>query len=333
MKVVIALGGNALLRRGEPLDAEVQRQNVARAAGAIASIARTHQVIVTHGNGPQVGMLALQSESMEGVRPYPLDVLGAESEGMIGYLIELELRNLLQGRHIITVLTQIEVNRNDPAFRRPAKFIGPSYDQNEAERLANERNWDIAQDGLKWRRVVPSPEPLRILELPAIKLLSDAGVLVVCAGGGGIPVANKPKGGMHGVEAVIDKDLAAALLAHQLKADALLLLTDVEAVYENWGMKGAMPISETTPAELRKLSFAAGSMKPKVEAVCRFIESGGGFAAIGNLDDAGQILLGQRGTIVRRGDGKPGESNLDFTSKVSANGNIEFTPAAEPPKK
>lgn len=331
MKVVIALGGTALLRRGEIMDAEVQRQNVARAAGAVAAIARTHNVVITHGNAPQVGMLALQSESA-GLRPYPLDVLGAESEGMIGYLVEQELRNQLPGKHLITVLTQVEVNRSDAAFRHPSKFIGPAYSQQEAERLADERSWAIAQDGLKWRRVVPSPEPLRILEMPAIKLLSDAGVLVICAGGGGIPVTASPKGGMRGIEAVIDKDLSAALLAHQLKADALLLLTDIEAVYENWGMKGATPIGETTPSQLRKLTFAAGTMRPKVESACRFIESGGSFAAIGKLEDAGQILLGQRGTIVRRGESKPGESNLDFTSKISGSGDIDFTPATEPPK-
>lgn len=328
MRVVVALGGTALARRGEPLDAEVQRQNITRAAGAIAAIARTHHVIVTHGSSPQVAMLAMQSDAYAGAKPYPLDMLGAESEGMIGYLIEQELRNQLPGKHVVTVLTQVEVHRNDPAFRRPSKPIGPLLDEATADRLANAHGWTINPDGAKWRRVVASPEPLRILELPAIKLLSDAGVLVVCAGGGGIPVATLPKGGMRGVDAVIDKDLSAALLAHQLKADALLLLTDVEAVYENWGGKGAKPIGETTAADLRKVTFATTSMRPKVEAVCRFVESGGSFAAIGNLDDAGQILLGHRGTIVRRG-----ESGLDFTNKISDGGNIEFAPAGDPPKK
>jgi carbamate kinase len=328
MRVVVALGGTALARRGEPLDAEVQRQNITRAAGAIAAIARTHHVIVTHGSSPQVAMLAMQSDAYAGTKPYPLDMLGAESEGMIGYLIEQELRNQLPGKHVVTVLTQVEVHRNDPAFRRPSKPIGPLLDEATADRLANAHGWTINPEGTKWRRMVASPEPLRILELPAIKLLSDAGVLVVCAGGGGIPVAAQPKGGMRGVDAVIDKDLSAALLAHQLKADALLLLTDVEAVYENWGAKGAKPIGETTPIELRKTTFAASSMRPKVEAVCRFVESGGSFAAIGNLDDAGQILLGHRGTIVRRG-----ESGLDFTDKISASGNIEFAPAGDSPKK
>ncbi|MEY4598209.1 MAG: hypothetical protein RLZZ445_1006 [Pseudomonadota bacterium] len=327
MKVVVALGGTALARRGEALDAEVQRRNIAHAIGAVAGIARTHSVIITHGNSQQVGLLAMQSVSYGGPKPYPLDMLGAESEGMIGYLVEQELRNLLPGKHVVTVLTQVEVNRNDAAFHHPSKIFGPALDQLEAERVSRDHGWSVAQDGMKWRRTVASPEPLRILELPAIKLLSDAGVIVVCAGGGGIPVAASPKGGMRGVEALIDKDLSAALLAHQLKADALLLLTDVEAVYENWGMKGAMPVGETTPAELRRLSFNAGSMRPKVEAVCRFVESGGSFAAIGMLEDAGQILLGQRGTIVRRG-----ESGLDFTNKISAGGDIEFTPERSAPK-
>lgn len=313
MKVVIALGGNALLKRGEPLESDVQRQNVARAAAAVAAIARNHEVIVTHGNGPQVGLLALLAESYPGVHPYPLDVLGAESEGMIGYLIEQELRSLLPGRHIVTLLTQTEVNRSDPAFRHPSKPIGPGFTREEAERLANERGWKIAQDGTKWRRVVPSPEPLRILELGAIKLLSSTGVVVVCAGGGGIPVTISPTGVVRGVEAVIDKDLAAALLAHQVGADALLLLTDVSSVYANWKQKDVQPIHETTPAELRKDTFAPGSMRPKVEAACRFVETGGSFAGIGLLEDAGTILLGQRGTIVRRP-----ESTLDFTGGPQA---------------
>lgn len=324
MKVVIALGGNALLKRGERLESDVQRQNVARAAEAIAAIARQHKVIVTHGNGPQVGLLAMLAESYSGIKPYPLDVLGAESEGMIGYLIEQELRSLMPGRHIVTLLTQTEVNRADAAFRRPSKPIGPGFEQQEAERLADERGWTIAKDGSRWRRVVPSPEPLRILELGAIRLLSDAGVLVVCAGGGGIPVTVSPTGAVRGVEAVIDKDLAAALLAHQVGADALLLLTDVGSVYANWKEKNAQPILDTTPAELRQHNFAAGSMRPKVEAACRFIESGGSFAGIGLIEEAGAILLGQRGTRVRRP-----ESTLDFTNK---GGNIDFADASPPEK-
>jgi carbamate kinase len=250
----------------------------------------------------------MQGEAYPGVEPYPLDLLGAETEGMIGYLIERELRSLLPTRHIITLLTQVEVNRADAAFRHPAKMIGPPLDQQKAEHLADEHGWKIVPDGAHWRRVVPSPEPLRFLELPVIRLLIKAGVLVVCAGGGGIPVTVSKEGAIKGAEAVVDKDLSAALLAHQVGADALLLLTDVAAVYRNWHEKGAEPIRETTTEELRSLNFTASSMKPKVEAACRFIESGGSFSGIGLLDDAVSILGGQRGTLVR-----PPEKALDFT--------------------
>jgi len=310
MKVVVALGGNALLKRGEPLEAGVQRQNVARAAAAVASIARTHKVIVTHGNGPQVGLLALQAAAYPQVPPYPLDVLGAETEGMIGYMIEQEFRSLLPQHQIVTLLTQIEVNVSDPAFKHPTKPIGPSFDLAQAQRLEKERGWKMAADGPGWRRVVPSPEPLRILELNAIRLLVAAGALVVCAGGGGIPVTVTASGAVHGVEAVIDKDLAAALLAHQLGADALLLLTDVDAVYLGWGTDKQRALRETSPEELRQHAFAPGSMKPKVDAVCRFVEAGGGFAGIGRLEDAVAILLGQCGTIVRAP-----EMALDFVRR------------------
>jgi len=253
-------------------------------------------------------MLAMQGAAFQGVEPYPLDVLGAETEGMIGYMIERELRSVLPNRHIVTLLTQIEVNRSDAAFRHPTKLIGPPLEQREAERLADTHGWHIVQDGKRWRRAVPSPEPLRILELPAIRLLFKAGVLVVCAGGGGIPVTVSREGIVKGVDAVIDKDLAASLLAHQVGAEALLLLTDVDAVYRSWQEKGAEAIRETTAPELRALHFASGSMKPKVEAACRFIESGGSYAGIGKLEDAVSILLGQRGTLVRRP-----ETTLDFT--------------------
>jgi carbamate kinase len=299
MKVVVALGGNALLKRGEPLEAEVQRRNVARAATSIAAIARTHKVVVTHGNGPQVGLLALQAASYSQVSPYPLDMLGAETEGMIGYMIERELRSLLPQHQIVTLLTQIEVTMNDPAFKHPTKPIGPLFDRAQAQHLEKERGWTMAADGPGWRRVVSSPEPIRILELNTIRLLVAAGALVVCAGGGGIPVTVTPAGAVHGVEAVIDKDLAAALLAHQLGADVLLLLTDVDAVYLGWGTDRQRALREVSPEELRRHAFAPGSMKPKVDAVCRFVEAGGGFAGIGQLEDAVSILLGHAGTIVR----------------------------------
>jgi carbamate kinase len=299
MRIVVALGGNALLKRGQPLDVEVERQNVRIAAAAIAQIAREHQVVVTHGNGPQVGLLALQAEAYKQVRPYPLDVLGAQTEGAIGYLIELELRNQLKDRQVVTLLTQVEVAPDDPAFARPSKPIGPLYERAEAERLAAERGWAIAPDGDAYRRVVPSPEPCRIIELPTIRLLVEAGAVVICAGGGGIPIVISPNEAIHGVEAVIDKDLAAALLATELNADGLLLLTDVDAVYTDWGSPEAQPLHEVTPAQLRSYSFALGSMAPKVEAACRFVEASGDFAAIGRLEDGAKMLVGEAGTMVR----------------------------------
>jgi carbamate kinase len=299
MRIVIALGGNALLKRGQPLDVDVERQNVRIAAAAIAQIAREHQVVVTHGNGPQVGLLALQAEAYKQVRPYPLDVLGAQTEGAIGYLLELELRNQLRDRQVVTLLTQVEVAPDDPAFDRPTKPIGPLYERAEAERLAGERGWAIAPDGDGYRRVVPSPEPRRLIELPTIRLLVEAGAVVICAGGGGIPIVISPNEAIHGVEAVIDKDLAAALLATELNADGLLLLTDVDAVYTDWGSPSSQPLHQVTPAQLRSYTFAPGSMSPKVEAACRFVEATGGFAAIGRLEDGTKILAGKVGTMVR----------------------------------
>jgi carbamate kinase len=299
MLVVAALGGNALLLRGQPADADTQRANVATAVRAIAELAREHDVVVTHGNGPQVGLLALQGEAYHGVEPYPLDVLGAESEGMIGYLLDQELVNGLGGRDVATLLTQVIVDEDDPAFTRPEKFIGPVYEREHAERLAAERGWTVAADGRFWRRVVASPEPRSIVELQTIRLLVKAGVLVVCAGGGGIPVVVDRDGRLRGVEAVVDKDRAAALLAAGLGADALLMLTDVSAVQLGYGTAGARALHDVDTADLRKNSFAAGSMGPKVEAACRFAEETGGMAAIGSLADAAAILRGERGTRVR----------------------------------
>jgi carbamate kinase len=295
---VIALGGNALLRRGEPAEAAVQRRNVEIAVAAIAELAAQHEVILTHGNGPQVGLLALQGDAYEGVTPYPLDVLGAESEGQIGYLLDQELVNALGGRPVATLLTQVIVERADPAFARPTKPIGPVYDRETAARLAAERGWSIAPDGEHHRRVVASPEPRAIVELETLRLLVDAGVLVVCVGGGGIPVVVDRDGRLQGVEAVIDKDLAAALLARGLEADALLLLTDVPVVEADWGTPLARPLGHVAPWELRKLSFAEGSMGPKIEAACRFVEATRGVAGIGALADAREILAGRRGTRI-----------------------------------
>jgi len=303
MLVVVALGGNALLRRGEAPEAGVQRRNVARAAAAIAEIAADHSIVVTHGNGPQVGLLALQSEALGAVHPYPLDLLGAESEGLIGYLIEQELSNQLPDRDVCTLLTQVEVDPRDPAFGAPSKPIGPLYDEARARALAAERGWSVAADGEGFRRVVASPTPRRVLELKTIARLVRAGVLVVCAGGGGIPVVVTPEGAIRGVEAVIDKDHSAALLARELGAGALLLLTDVAALWTAWGTPRARAVAEATPDRLAAQAFAPGSMAPKVAAACAFVEATGGVAGIGELGDAARVLEGTAGTRVRPGAG------------------------------
>jgi carbamate kinase len=301
MLVVVALGGNALIRRGQRADVEIQRANVQVAVTAVAELAREHDVVVTHGNGPQIGLLALQGDAYRAVPPYPLDVLGAESEGMIGYLLDQELVNRLGGtRPVATLLTQLIVDAADPAFGRPEKFIGPVYQRRDAEHLARERGWSVAPDGRYWRRVVPSPDPRSIVELGTIKLLVDAGVLVVCVGGGGIPVVVDHDGRLRGVEAVVDKDRAAALLAEGLGADALLMLTDVPAVEVGHATAAAWALADVTVSELRSFSFAPGSMGPKVDAACRFAERTGGLAAIGALEDAPAILRGERGTRVHR---------------------------------
>ena len=295
MLIVIALGGNALLRPGERPEASVQRANVRVAAAAVAELARRHDVVVTHGNGPQIGWLALQAEAVS--RPDPLDVLGAESEALIGYLIEQELAPLLPGREIATLLTQVEVDPGDPAFAAPTKPIGPLYAEG-APAQARERGWSIAAVHGGFRRVVPSPEPRRIRELGVIRRLAGAGVVVICAGGGGIPVAATAGGALRGVEAVVDKDLTAALLASELGAGALLLLTDVAAVYADWPSPAQRPLRRVTPRELRAHHFAPGSMGPKVEAACRFAERSGRPAAIGALADAVRVLAGEVGTLV-----------------------------------
>ena len=292
MLVVVALGDNALVRRGQRADVAVQRANLEVAVGAVAALAREHDVVVTHGNGPQV--------SLPDAAPRPLDVLGAESEGMIGYLLEQELVNRLGGtRPVATLLTQLIVDADDPAFRRPEAFIGPVYDDAGARQQARERGWTMAAHGRYWRRVVPSPEPRGIVELGTIRLLVDAGVLVVCVGGGGIPVVVDRDGRLRGVEAVVDKDRAAALLAEGLGADALLLLTDVPAVEVGHGTAAARPLADVDAADLAELAFAPGTMGPKVEAACRFAQRTGGLAAIGALEDAPAILRGERGTRVR----------------------------------
>ena len=302
MLVVAALGGNALLKRGEPLTSEVQRKNVQAAAISLVGIVRAgHDLVVTHGNGPQVGLLALQGAAYKPDEAYPLDVLGAETEGMIGYMIEQELENALgHDRPVATLLTQVVVDPKDPAFEKPTKFVGPVYDREEAERRAEGGSWSIAPDGDKWRRVVASPKPLEIPDMRVLKLLLDQGVVVVCAGGGGIPVLRREDGSMVGIEAVIDKDAASALLASQLGADALLLLTDVDAVYRDFGTEQSTPLSELIVGEARALDMPAGSMGPKLQAACDFAEAGG-ISGIGRLQDALAILEGSAGTRVAAG--------------------------------
>jgi len=300
MLVVIALGGNALLRRNEPPEADIQRNNVVTAVVAsVAPIAREHKTIVTHGNGPQIGLLALQAAAFREVPPYPLDVLGAETEGMIGYLIEQALAAALPDREVATLLTQVEVDAADPAFAAPTKPIGPVYGEAQARALTASHGWTFAQEAAGFRRVVASPAPLRIREFNTIRLLVNAGVTVICTGGGGIPVVVTPQGDVRGVEAVIDKDYAAALLAERIGADALLLLTDVAAVWTSWPVTAeSQPIGRITPSALRAYRFASGSMAPKVEAACRFAERTGRIAAIGAMEDAQAMLAGRAGTIV-----------------------------------
>ena len=296
---MVALGGNALLRNDEALTAENQRQNIKIAAEALAPIAREHELIISHGNGPQVGLLALQGAAYKTNEAYPLDILDAETEGMIGYLIEQELINVLPAdRPCATLLTQIEVDPKDPAFFQPTKPIGPVYEETEANKLARERGWSMAQDGENFRRVVASPRPQRIFELGVIELLVNQGVVVICAGGGGIPTVQREDGSLIGVEAVIDKDLASSLLARKLKADALVMLTDVDAVYKAWLEPEARAIHRISPQAIRQFTFAPGSMAPKVEAACEFVEQTGGIAGIGQLKDATRILSGEAGTLI-----------------------------------
>ncbi|HVS66921.1 MAG TPA: carbamate kinase [Mycobacteriales bacterium] len=300
MRIVVALGGNALLQRGQAPDSQTQQDNVRAAVASIAPLAARHELVVTHGNGPQVGILAAESEQDTSLsHPYPLDVLGAETEGMVGYWLQRELTNALPGRRVVTLLTQTLVQHDDPAFADPQKFIGQVYDEDSARRIAAERGWVVKPDGRYWRRVVPSPRPIGIVELTSIRALLGIGTVVICAGGGGVPVINTGAG-LQGVEAVVDKDRAAALLAHQLDAGALLMLTDVPAVQVDFGTPQARPLSQVTSETLRALSFPAGSMGPKVDAACDFVDAGGSFAAIGSLLDAAALADRTTGTVVTR---------------------------------
>ena len=298
-RAVVALGGNALLRRGEPLEAATQARAAQSAAEIIAGASLRHQLVVTHGNGPQVGLLALMNDAYRETQPYPLDVLDAETEGQIGYVLEMALDNVIDHQDTVAIITRIVVDADDPAFADPTKFIGPVYDEAQAREVAAARGWTVKPDGDHWRRVVPSPEPKRIVQLGAIRRLVDSNFLVVCAGGGGVPVIEDEHGRHTGVEAVIDKDLASALLAVDLGVDTLVLATDVDAVYDGFGTPAQRPIVAATPQGLREQAFAAGSMGPKVEAVCRFVEATGGRAAIGSLEDVEGLLDGTAGTQVR----------------------------------
>jgi carbamate kinase len=295
----VALGGNALLERDERPDAVIQRRHVRQAAAALAPLAADHQLVLCHGNGPQVGMLALESQADTSLsRPYPLDVLVAQTQGMIGYWMVQELRNAGVAQRTVCVISQTVVDRSDPAFGNPTKFIGASYDKSEAQALAERLGWAIAADGPHWRRVVASPRPLELVEIETVRSLADAGVLVVCGGGGGVPVIRSEDGDLTGVEAVVDKDLTAAELAITLKADRLLVLTDVAAIFRGYGTPDARPIQAIDALALSAMTFPAGSMGPKVEACIRFVSASGHPAAIGALTDAADILAGRAGTTI-----------------------------------
>jgi carbamate kinase len=302
MRIVVALGGNALLKRGEPMTADRQRINVRAAARALAPLAYKHQLVLSHGNGPQVGLLALQAAAYTSVEPYPLDVLDAQTEGMIGYMIEQELRNLLpRNVPFATILTMVEVDPADPAFTHPSKFVGPQYTRTDADRIGAEKGWIFHKDGELFRRVVPSPRPQRIFEIRPICWLLEQGAIVICTGGGGIPVIYQPANEytLTGVEAVIDKDFASGLLAQEIDADLFVMATDVNGVYLNWGKPSARLVRKTTPGQLKRYAFPAGSMGPKVEAACAFVEKTGKRAAIGALADIEAIVEGDAGTMVR----------------------------------
>ncbi|TDV58750.1 carbamate kinase [Pseudomonas sp. LP_7_YM] len=299
MRIVVALGGNALLRRSEPMTADNQRANIRIAAEQIAKIHPGNELVIAHGNGPQVGLLSLQAAAYTQVSPYPLDVLGAETEGMIGYIIEQELGNLLDFEvPLATLLTQVEVDAKDPAFQHPSKPIGPVYCKAEAQALAAEKGWAIAPDGDKYRRVVASPRPKRIFEIRPITWLLEKGSIVICAGGGGIPTMYGEDGKLQGIEAVIDKDLCSSLLAGQLDADLLVIATDVKAAFIDFGKPTQKAIGQAHPDEMEKLGFAAGSMGPKVQAACEFARLTGKPAVIGSLSDIEAIVQGRAGTRI-----------------------------------
>ena len=318
MRIVAALGGNALLERGQVPDARTQIANVGLAAAQLAALAEHHELVITHGNGPQVGVLALESANDERLsEPYPFDTLGAQTQGMIGYWLLQAMQNALPGRQVASMVNQTLVLAGDPAFANPTKFVGEVYTKDEAQALADTRGWTIRPDGEYYRRVVGSPAPQRVIETRLVRTLLQAGAVVVCAGGGGVPVIRNTHGKLQGVEAVIDKDLTAAVLAEDLETDALLILTDVNGVYTGYGTPHAKQIPRATPDTLRALGLPAGSMGPKVEAVCRFVELTGDMAAIGRLQDATYIIQGTAGTIITPGGsyGHPNDLQPPTTNK------------------
>jgi carbamate kinase len=312
VRIVVALGGNALLERWERPDSDIQESHVRRAAEALAPLGNDHDLIITHGNGPQVGVLAIESANDSSLsHPYPFDSLVAETQGLIGHWLLQAVERAIPARSAVCLLTRTVVDIDDPAFENPTKFVGPIYSEALAKQLATERGWEVRRDGDTWRRVVPSPEPKGIVELEYIRLLLNQGCIMVCAGGGGIPVVRGSDGSLRGAEAVVDKDLTAALLATELGADALLLLTDVANVELDYGTPRARAIGSASVADMRDHSFAAGSMGPKVTAACRFVEDSGGEAAIGRLQDAALLLSGAVGTVITPGGGRRTERPPD----------------------
>ena len=299
MRITIALGGNALLRRGEVMNGDAQRANIRIACEQIARIASGNELVIAHGNGPQVGLLALQGAAYDEDNAFPLDVLGAETEGMIGYMIEQELGNLLPGDvPFASLLTQVEVDAADPAFAHPTKPIGPIYSKEEASRLAELKGWAMAKDGDHYRRVVPSPRPKRIFEIRPLRWLLERGTVVICAGGGGIPTVYAEDGKLQGIEAVIDKDMCSSLLSRELASDLLIIATDVDGVYLDWGTPQSRRVAEADPDSLEALDFARGSMGPKVQAACEFVRASGKTAVIGALADIEAIVAGRAGTRI-----------------------------------
>jgi carbamate kinase len=300
MRIVVALGGNALLRRGAPLTAANQLASIELACAALAPAAADHELVVTHGNGPQVGLLALQAAAYDEVSGYPFDVLDAQTEGMIGYLLERELRNRLPPEtEVATLVTMTRVSLKDPAFAAPTKFVGPVYDEARARSLAAERGWSVRPDGDRWRRVVASPVPESVVETALVRQLLDSGCVVICAGGGGVPTAVDPETGLvRGVEAVVDKDRTSAVLALDVAADRLVIATDVSAVQADWGTVDARAIATAHPDYLDSMDFAEGSMGPKIAAASSFARSGEGDAVIGSLAELGAMLDGLAGTVI-----------------------------------